>query len=301
MAKAIWKGNLSFGLVEIPVGLFPADDEHSLDLTMLDRHDFAPIGYKRFNKRTQKEVEWKDIVRGYEHEKGEYVVLTDAELRNANPAITQTAQIVEFVDAADIEPIFYEKPYYLAPLSKQGKGYALLRETLKRTRTVGIARIAVRTREHLAAVGVRGNALILHLLRFAAEVRSPSDVPGVDAHPRLDPKELAMAARLVASMKDEWKPERFKDQYSRDVLALVAKKVKSGDIHALRSDAEDTERRPRAGKIIDLMPLLRQSLASTRRAETSKANERGGRSRGTTKMHRGPTQTVRARRRAIGA
>jgi DNA end-binding protein Ku len=131
MSKTIWQGAISFGLVEIQVGLYPAEHSHDLGLKMLDRKDFSPVGYKRYNKTTQREIDWDDIVRGYEYTKGEYVVLSDEELRRANPAVTQMVRILYFVDAKEIEPIYFEKPYYLAPLSKKSRGYALLRDTLK--------------------------------------------------------------------------------------------------------------------------------------------------------------------------
>ena len=272
MARAIWQGSISFGLVEIPVGLFPAEKTKDLDLTMLDKNDFSPIGYKRYNKTTGEEVEWNDIVRGYEYSKGEYVVLSPAELRRANPALTQTVHILHFVDADEIEPIFYEKPYYLAPLKKNSRGYALLRETLKRTKTYGIARIAIHTREHIAAVGDRGNAIVLYLLRFADEIRSPSELGNDDYDIKamaVQPKEIDMAEKLVASMREKWRPTKFKDEYSNDVMKLVEKKVKSGDIHAVVTEDEDEKPRARSGKLIDLMPLLKKSIDSTRRSEAA--------------------------------
>jgi DNA end-binding protein Ku len=268
MARAIWQGSISFGLVEIPVALFSAEKKpHELELTLLDRRDFAPIGYKRYNKNTQKEVAWDDIVRGYEHAKGEYVVLTDAELERANPALTRTVQILQFVDADEVDPILYEKPYYLAPARSPSRGYALLRETLERTHKLGIARIAIHLREHLAAVGARENGIVLYLLRFADEVRSFDELETADAkEPALNAKELSLAQKLVAEMTEKWNPGKFKDQYARDVQKVVEAKIESGDIHAMPEEKTEHPRRG-GGKIIDLMPLLKQSIEGTRRSE----------------------------------
>jgi DNA end-binding protein Ku len=276
MARAIWQGSISFGLVEIPVALFPAESPHELGLSMLDKRDFSPIGYKRYNKSTQKEVEWANIVRGYEHTKGEYVVLSDVELKRANPALTQTVHILQFVDADEIDAIYYEKPYYLAPMSKKSRGYALLHATLKRTNTLGIARIAVHTREHVAAVGVRGPALVAYLLRFDDEIRDPDEIASISdvESLRVTPKEVAMAEKLVNEMKEKWRPEKFRDEYKHDVMKLVEKKISSGNIHALPK-AEKDERAPRGeGRIIDLMPLLKKSIEGTRRSESDASDSR---------------------------
>jgi DNA end-binding protein Ku len=267
MSRTIWQGTISFGLVEIQVGLYPAEHSHELGLKMLDRNDFSPIGYKRYNKTTQREIGWDDIVRGYEYTKGEYVVLSDEELRRANPAVTQMVRILYFVDAEEIEPIYYEKPYYLAPLSKKSRGYALLRDTLKRTNTLGIARIAVHTREYIAAVGERDHAIVLYLLRFADEIRSTEDLEGIREPVKLDAKEIEMAEKLLAVMKQKWQPEKLKDEYANDVKKLVEKKVKAGKIHVLPDSSEDEEPAPRQAKIIDLMPLLKKSIENTRRSE----------------------------------
>lgn len=292
MARAIWQGSISFGLVEIPVGLFPADRSQDLGLTMLDKRDFSPIGYRRYNKSTQEEVAWGDIVRGYEYSKGEYAVVTDVELKRANPALTQTVQILQFVGQDEIDPIFYEKPYYLAPLSKKSRGYALLRDTLARTKTVGIARIAVHTREHVAVVGVRGEVIVLYLLRFADEIRDADDLPNVvdTAAMRIQPKELAMAERLIDEMREPWRPEKFKDEYTRDVMKLIEEKIASGKVHAIPREREPAA--PRAtGRTIDLMPLLKKSIEGTRRSESHGARETGTRSRS---AHRAAARTARA-------
>ncbi len=269
MARDIWKGSISFGLVEIPVSLVAAENSKEIKLSYLDRRDFSPIGYERYNKSTEEEVPWSEIVHGYEYEKGEYVVLTKEDLKRANPELTQTINILHFVDSSEIEPIYFDRPYYLEPVKPKSKGYVLLRETLKKTGKVGIARVALRTREHIAAVSVRGDALVLYLLRFAAEVRDTTELENIDFSLKdvgVTPKEVELAARLVEDMIDEWDPEQYSDEYAEDLMALIEKKITSGKVHAL--DEGESRKRPRSrGEILDLMPLLQKSVKAARAAE----------------------------------
>jgi DNA end-binding protein Ku len=282
--KDIWKGTIAFGLVEIPVAIVSAERSKGIKLSFLDQRDFSPVGYKRFNKLTEEEVPWDQIVRGYEYEKGQYVVLTPQDLERASPELAKTIQILYFVDAAEIDPIYYERPYYLEPLNPRGKGYVLLRETLKRTGRLGIAKVAIRAREHVAALGVRGDALILYLLRFPDEVRDAKDLDNVkgnlrDAH--VEPKEIEIAERLVEDMGGEWNPAEFTDEYSADLMKLVEERVASGNTHVI--DETEAEAPPsRGGGGQDLMQLLKQSLEGTHRggrrtaraAPTSRTRER---------------------------
>ena len=173
-AHALWKGTLTFGLVEIPVTLVAAERSKGISLTFLDQRDFSPVGYKRYNKTTDEEVPWEEIVRGYEYEKGEYVVLTPQDLERASPDLAKTIEIQQFVDEGDIEPIFFERPYYLEPLNPKGKGYVLLRETLKRTKKLGIARVALRAREHVAALGGQRAVTCAALAESTGRARFPS-------------------------------------------------------------------------------------------------------------------------------
>lgn len=286
MARAIWQGSISFGLVEIPVALQSAERPHELDLTMLDRRDFSPVGYARYNKNTEEEVPWDEIVRGYEYEKDQYVVLSDEDLKRANPELTKTVHIERFVDPDEIDPIFLEKPYYLTPMKKRSKGYVLLRETLQRTSTVGIARIAIRTREHVAMVGVRGKLLLLHLLRYADEIREPADFETEDlADARASAKEIQMAVRIVEGMKEKWKAGDYEDQFSNDLLELIERKVASGKVHDITPPTR--ERAARGGKVIDLMPLLKKSLelAATPSASHARRKSPARGPRSTKKTH----------------
>lgn len=262
MARALWKGAISFGLVHIPVELISASLEHELDLSMLDRRDFAPIGYKRYNKRTGKEVEWDDIIKGYEYKKDEYVVLSDEDLRQANVKATQTIAIDTFVDAVEVPLTFYEHPYYLLPAKGGEKVYALLRETLRKANKVGIASVVMRTKQHLCALVCVGDAIVLNTLRYADELRPTDDLdlPGSTLKAAgISEKELKMALSLVEGMSDTWQAAQYHDSYRADVLALVKKKIKAKQTRTITPPAPEAEEE-RSGNVIDLVALLQQSL-----------------------------------------
>jgi len=261
-ARALWKGAISFGLVHIPVELYSAVQEHELDLTMLDRRDFAPVGYKRYNKNTGKEVTWDDIVKGYEYEDNEYVVLSDEDLKRANPEATQTIDIQAFVDAADVPLTYYEQPYNLAPAKGGAKVYALLRETLRKAGKIGIATVVIRTKQHLCALVCIGDKIVLNTLRYAAEIRDTEDLklpPATMKAAGISDKELQMALSLVEGMSEEWKPEQYHDTYKDDVLALVKKKVKAGQTKTITA-AEPEAKAPKSSNVVDLVALLQSSL-----------------------------------------
>ena len=262
MARALWKGAISFGLVHIPVELISASLDHELDLSMLDRRDFAPIGYKRYNKRTGKEVEWDDIIKGYEYKKDEYVVLSDEDLRQANVKATQTIAIDTFVDAVEVPLTFYEHPYYLLPAKGGEKVYALLRETLRKANKVGIASVVMRTKQHLCALVCVGDAIVLNTLRYADELRPTDDLdlPGSTLKAAgISEKELKMAMSLVEGMSDTWQAAQYHDSYRADVLALVKKKIKAKQTRTITPPAPEAEEE-RSGNVIDLVALLQQSL-----------------------------------------
>jgi len=262
-ARAFWRGTLSFGLVEIPVALRPAISSDELSFTLLDRKDFSPVGYKRYNKKTGREVPWEQIVRGYEYEPDEYVVLTDEELKNAHPEQTQTVEILEFVDESEVDPVLFETPYYLEPQKRNSKGYLLLHKALAQTGKVGIARLVLRTRQRLACVIPRGPVLALDLLRYAYEVREPSELAPEKAKGpgSISKAEIQMAERLINDMTVKWEPEKYKDDYRDEVMALVEKKVKSGHTHEIVDKVEKRARTTK-GEVMDLMPLLKESLSS---------------------------------------
>jgi DNA end-binding protein Ku len=262
MPRAIWNGHVSFGLVEIPVSLFSATKtEETISFNLLDKRDMAPVGNLRINKRTQEPVPADDIVKGYEVEKGSYVTLTDEEIKKANVEASQAVEILAFVDAKEIDPVYFEEPYYLAPSGKSHRAYVLFREALRKAGKVGIAKVVLRTRQRVAAVTVRGRALVLQLLRYGHEVREPDELAlpaesGKDAKPQ--PKEMEMAARLIDEMTEPGFPfAKQKDEYRDYLLKLIERKAKQGGIESV---AEETPRVGKPREVIDIMPLLKKSL-----------------------------------------
>lgn len=264
MARSLWKGAISFGLVHIPVDLYSAVKQNELDLTMLDKRDFSPIGFKRYNKGNNKEVAWDNIIKGYEYTSGEYVVLSDEDLKRANVKATQTIDILAFVNAEDVPLTYYETPYYLAPGRGGAKVYALLRETLRRAGRIGIATVVIRTKQHLCALVASEDGIIMNTLRYADEIR---DTEGLDLPAKglkaagISDKELKMALSLVEGMSEEWDPSLYHDTYKEDVLALVEKKVKAGQTKSITMPSKETEAKP-STNVIDLVALLKQSLGS---------------------------------------
>src|SRR5450830_207495 len=285
MARALWKGAISFGLVHIPVELISASLDHELELSMLDRRDFAPVGYQRYNKQTGKEVAWDDIVKGYEYKTDEYVVLSDADLKQANVKATQTIDILTFVDASEVPLTFYEHPYYLLPAKGGEKVYALLRETLRKAGKVGVATMVMRTKQHLCALVCIGDAIVLNTLRYADEIRATDDLdlPGSTLKAAgISDKELKMALSLVEGMSEAWQPQQYHDSYREDVLALVKKKIKTKQTRTITAPEADSEEQAPASNVVDLVALLQQSLgkkgqgcAQTCRAQDSNTPAQG--------------------------
>jgi DNA end-binding protein Ku len=279
MARVIWKGSISFGLVHVPVGLYPAEQSREIHFSMLDKEDLAPVGYRRYNKRTGEEVEWDRIVKGYEYDKGQYVVLDEEDFKQADVKATQTVDIQDFVDAADIPLTYYDKPYYLEPQKGGDKVYALLREVLARTGKVGIAKVVLRSRQHLAALIPRGRILVLELLRFADELRSPEEIRAPEVDPEglgISEKEMDMAVRLVEGMAEPWEPGRYRDTYTESLLRLIEEKVSAGGVRR----PEAAEEAPAGGKVIDLMAQLKQSLEQTKGRGGGAKPRAGGRTAG---------------------
>ncbi|HEY4073759.1 MAG TPA: Ku protein [Herbaspirillum sp.] len=275
MQRALWKGAISFGLISIPVELFAAEKRDELDFTMLDKRDLSPVGYKRYNKKTGKEVAWDNIVKGYEYEDGQYVLLSDEDLRRANVEATQSVDIQCFIDANQIPITYYEQPYYLAPLKAGNKAYALLRETLRKSGKMAIAKIVIRTRQHIAAVMPFDNILNLITLRYPAELRAPADLEipsGSAKQSGITAKEVEMAESLVDSMSSPWDPDAFHDTYRDDVLALVQKKIKSKQTHTVaESDHAEQPSGRSSAQVIDLMALLKKSIATRQPSASSSA------------------------------
>jgi DNA end-binding protein Ku len=288
MARAFWKGAISFGLVYIPVELYSATHSAAIDLDYLDKRDFSPVGYQRYNKRTGKLVEWRDIVRGYQYRKGQYVALSDEDFRQANVKASQTIGITSFTDATNITPEYYETPYYVSPQKGGQKVYALLREALQRSGKVAIADVVVRTRQHLAAVFPENDILILNTLRFPDEIRKPEEM-GVEApdakEAGLATREISMAQKLIEEMTEPWKPQKYHDSYREDLMKRIEEKVRNKETHTL-TEAAKGARPQKSAQIIDLMSVLKQSL------------EQGGQGR---KPARRATHARQGRRKAAKA
>ena len=258
MARGLWKGAISFGLVNVPVELHSAKRRASeLDMTMLDKRDLAPVGYKRVNKATGKEVPWAEVVKGYEYQNDKYVVLSDEDFRRANPEAAKTVDIQAFVELADIAPQYFETPYYLIPGKRGEKAYALLRDTLKKAGKAGIATVMIRTKQYLAALIAQDELLVLNTLRYHDELKKASDFDIPDA--KVSAKEMDMAMRLVDDMADKWQPARYKDTFKDDLLKRIEEKVEAGQTEGITEPAKGA-REPKSADVVDLMSLLKKSI-----------------------------------------
>jgi DNA end-binding protein Ku len=277
MPRALWKGAISFGLVNIPVSLHSAEKRQRLDFTMLDRRNFAPVGYKRVNKETGREVAWENIVKGYEYEDGSYVALSEEDFKRANVEATQTVDIMAFVDAADIEPVYYDTPYYLSPGKRGEKGYALLRETLRKSGKAAVASVVIRTRQYVAVLLPLGGMLVLHTLRYDEEIRDIGDfdLPG---EVKASGREVEMALKLVKEMSEQWKPQKYHDTYRDDLLARIKEKVKAGEAREITEPEEGAREPKKSAEVIDLMALLKRSVEEQ---GTGKGRKRPARARAT--------------------
>jgi DNA end-binding protein Ku len=281
------------------VSLHTAAKAHELDLDLLDKRDFAPVGYQRYNKSTGKVVDWNDVVKGYEYEKGEYVVLNDEDFRRANVEASRTIDIQTFVARDAIAPYYFETPYFLVPDKNGERVYALLREALEQSQKLAVATFVLRSRQHVAALMPVDKVIVLNTLRYHEEIQPHPDViAAVSKKPAAaNARELSMALKLVDEMTEKWKPEAFTDTYRDDLMNRIEQKVKSGQTHTLTEpEPEATGTRAAAGgKVVDLMSLLERSLAQ-------KGGSTGGdgAARATKRKHgaarRRTTQTRAARR-----
>lgn len=266
-SRTLWKGAISFGLVHIPVGLHTATTEQGVDFDWLDKRSMDPVGYRRINKKTGKEIAKENIVKGVEYEDGKYVVISPEEIEAAYPRTTQTIEIQRFIEANEIPFVYLERPYYVAPINKGQKVYALLRETLVKTGKVGLAKVVIATRQHLAVLVPSGPALVLNLLRWGDEVKSLAglDLPaeGVKGA-KLTPAEMKMAEQLVGEMTGRWDAEDFKDEFKHAVMKIVEKKVKAGDTETVIQPEEEAPQDN--ANVIDLTALLQRSLKGAKSA-----------------------------------
>jgi len=311
MPRPIWKGAISFGLVHVPVALFPATRDSGIDFDWLDRRSMDPVGYKRINKRTGREIAAEDVVRGVKQEGGEYVVLTDDEIQAAYPKATQTIEIETFVEAREIPFFYLERPYFLAPTGKGDKVYALLREAMSELGVIGISRVVMHSKERLAALISNGPALILNTIRWSTDLRSSEDIkvpPAGKSAAGISEGELKLARHLIAEMTKPWKPEDYADQFSAAIYALAAKRVKAGRTAQVTSVEPDQPAMSRSN-VIDLTELLKRSLRGKQsaadrnptRAATAGGNggsRAGGAKRPTSRTAHGPVKATRTKQRA---
>ena len=267
----IWKGALSFGLVNIPVELRSAVRPDHISFRLLHKKDLSPVKYERVSSRTGETVPWSEIVKGYEYEKGKYVVVTDDDFRTAALEGSKTIDILDFVQETEIDPRFFETPYYLVPSKGGEKPYALLREAVRNAGAVGIGKIVMRQTQHLAGIKVVGDALVLEIMRFATELVSPDELSFPDAS-LVRQQELVMAEQLVANLAEPFDPAKYTDEYRANLMKVIRAKMKGKKI-ALPQEAEE----PGDAKVLDLMAKLQASLGQGRPAakRAGKAPARG--------------------------
>jgi DNA end-binding protein Ku len=270
MPRAAWNGAISFGLVQIPVELYPGDESHELSFTWLDKRDLSPVGTQRINKKTGEIVPYDQIVKGYEYAKQEYVVLSPADFLRANVEATRTIDIQDFVPFDALPPTFYDRPYYVKPKKLGAKAYAVLQAALHESGRAGIATVVLHTRQHLAALIASGPYLVLELLRFSDEIRSAEETVGTfDKIPSVTRQEQTMAEQLIEGMSGPWDPRKYHDVYREDLLRLINEKVASGEVNRLSEEEEVPQPRPQREGVVDLVALLRQSLQARRPAKPS--------------------------------
>jgi DNA end-binding protein Ku len=277
MPRVIWKGAITFGLVHVPVALYPASQGVGIDFDWLDKRSMDPVGYKRVNKRTGKDIQADNIVKGIKQDDGDfYVILSEEQIKAAYPKSTQTIEIESFVNASEIPFTLMETPYYLEPVGKGEKVYALLREAMIEAGVIGIARVVMHTKEHLAALIPSGAALVLNTLRWASEIRPLAELQ-LPAEGKtaagLKPGELKMAAQLIGDMTGPWKSDDYSDKFSDAILALVSKKVEAGET-ATVTPLEDAPSEVGASNVVDLTDLLAKSLAKRKPAGSAEDGTR---------------------------
>lgn len=272
MATSIWKGSISFGLLNIPVILKKAHEERDLSFNLLDEKDLSPIRYKKINQRTGHEVPLGRIVKGYEYENGEYVIMNKEDFIAANPKATQTIDIQDFVGFDEIDLMYFEKPYYLIPQKNGIKGYFLLVEALKRTHKVAVAKVVIRNKMHLTCIMPKGRYLVLEIMRFDHEILRQEKVDYLKdiKTPKFNPKELKMAEELIEGMTSKWQPAQYRDTYFDDIKKIIKQKVKSGNLKEVVLEKKAQEVEGNTGVVVDLMPLLKKSL----QAKKKKTNAR---------------------------
>jgi DNA end-binding protein Ku len=256
--RALWKGAISFGLVNIAVSLFPATRREDLKFGLLRRSDLSPVNYKRIAEADSKEVPWDQIVKGYEYEKGKFVVIRDEDFARVDVEATQTVDIINFVSLEKVDPLLFYKPYYLESGEGGDKAYVLLRKALEQSSKIAIAKVVIRTRQHLAGVKPQKNGLMLELMHFPEELLDPSEFKGPTENP-VGKAELQMAKQLIESMSSEWKPEQYTDEYHKALEEMIEQKIRRGGEKSPVTPAKKKQ----PANVVDLASVLRQSIQQT--------------------------------------
>lgn len=271
MARVIWKGAITFGLVHVPIVLHAATRATRLDFEWIDKRDNSPVGYQRINKRTGKPIEAEHIVKGYEYEKGDYVFLNDEDFKRANTAATQSIDVISFVQASEVPLYYFDTPYFLAPDKRGDKGYVLFREVLNKSGLIALASVVLHTKQYLAALFPLDDVLMLVTMRYAEEIRDPDelDIPSGKSNAP-SAREMQMAQRLLEEMTQPWDPEQYRDEYRDDLMTTIEEKIAAGKTHALDETAETPRRK--SGKVIDLMSMLQRSIEERHGSANKTAN-----------------------------
>jgi DNA end-binding protein Ku len=281
MARPIWNGSLSFGLLNIPIQLMPGEHRTDISFRMLDSRTKDPVRYERVNAETGEEVPWKEIVKAYEYDKGSYVVLEPSDIAEAASENKEMIVLEAFVDQSAIAPAYLEKPYYLVPGKKAEKGYVLLREVLKKSKRVGVGRVVIRTREYLSMVMPQDDALMLILMRFPQELVDPAEykIPeGGASKWKITSKEMEMAQTLMESMAEEWTPDAYKDEVRERLTAVINKRIKAKGATTRIEEEGEHEPVEAATNVVDFMALLQQSLK--KKSDAAKGDGKGGKGDG---------------------
>jgi DNA end-binding protein Ku len=259
MAKSIWNGDISFGLVSIPVSLVSTEERHELHFHLLNAKTKARVHYKRIDESTGKEVAWADVVKGYEYEKDQYVVVNDEAFEKASPELFKTIDIEAFVDLHEIDSLYYKKPYYLVPNGKNKKAYVLLREALRQSNKVGVAKAILRTKEYLSLILAHEHALLLYLIHFKEDLRPESEInlpkDELKAY-KISDKELKMAEHLIKEMSISWQPEKYHNEYQATLEKWLDQQTKA----LMKSDKKTSQVSKSHEGVVDFIALLKQSM-----------------------------------------
>ncbi|MGZ3695656.1 MAG: non-homologous end joining protein Ku [Bdellovibrionota bacterium] len=275
--RGLWKGSIAFGLVNIPIILESAVQEERLHFHLVDKKDHAPIGYRQINKKTGREIKRSNIIKGYEYEKGKYVLLSDADFEKANVKATRMIEIEDFVELEKVDPMLFERPYYVIPQKGGEKGYVLLRETLKRSKKAGIAKLVLHTVQRLVALVAKEDYITLEILRFANEVKELHEVDYLDPSikkMKVSEREVAVAEQLVHGMSSDWNPDKYHNTYQDDLKRLIQKKIKGGQSTTIEKEDTVVEDIADTSNVVDLTALLKRSLSAAKGAHKTPKNRK---------------------------